>query len=48
MENGLVTDFDVRHSIANGMNPASVFVADGVGELDAGFLLPLAFEDVEV
>ena len=48
MKDDLVALLDVRHGVADGVDPAGILVADGVGELDVGLLRPLSLEDVDV
>lgn len=48
MQDDLVPDLEIRDRAADGVDPSCVLVPDGVGELHAGFGLPLAFEDVDV
>ena len=48
MQDHLVPDGDVAHRCAHRVHPAGVLVADRVRQGDAGFLFPLAFQDVQV
>ena len=48
MHDDLVAFADVGDGRADGVNPAGVLVSDGVRQLDAGLLGPLALEDVQV
>jgi hypothetical protein len=43
-----VADGNVLDSGADGMHPAGILVAEGVGEFDVALVLPLAFDDMEI
>jgi hypothetical protein len=48
MNDDSVADRDVLDGGADGMYPAGILVAEGVGELDVALVLPLAFDNMEV
>jgi hypothetical protein len=43
-----VADGDVLDGGADGIYPAGILVAEGVGQFDVALVLPLAFDDMEV
>ncbi len=48
MQDHLVTHGDVGDRVADGVHPAGVLVAYRVRQLNAGLLLPLSFQDVNI
>ena len=48
MNDDSVSDGDVLDGGADGMYPAGILVAEGVGQFDVALVLPLAFDDMEV
>ena len=48
MNDDSVADGNVLNGGADGMYPAGILVAEGVGELDVTLVLPLALDDMEV
>jgi hypothetical protein len=48
MDDDGVTDGNVLDSGTDGVHPASILMAEDVGELDVALVLPLAFDDMEV
>jgi hypothetical protein len=48
MNDNRVADGDVLHRRPDGVHPAGVLMAQGVGQLDVAFVLPLTFDDMEI
>lgn len=48
MQDHFVPHRDIGHRSTHGVHPTGVLVADGVGQVHPGLLLPLAFENVQI
>lgn len=48
VEDDLVTDLDIGHTVTNLVDPAGVLMANRVWKLDVGLLRPLSLENVNV